>query len=282
MARSVSYRVPGSTSNLGPGFDALGLALSIYNTTETSPADNQPDDPFLQCAAAAFFEAASLPASGFSCRISGEVPRSRGLGSSVTVRLGLLAGLNDLHGSPLSIDELFRLCSRLEGHPDNAAASCFGGFTICLPGGRLLRFPVASRLRFLLVVPAVECSTEEARRAVPTQFSREDAVFNLSHAAALAACLANGDYEQLTGLFADRIHQPARSRFHPHLEPLLAAAQSAGALGGWLSGSGSAVAIATLDAPAPLLAALRQIPGAEQIFELTADNHGLQKIDPSS
>jgi homoserine kinase len=272
------YRVPASTSNLGPGFDSLGLALSLYNTTEVVEAEAWPDDPFLQAAAKAFFQATGRSEGGFRCEVRGEVPRSRGLGSSVTVRLGLLAGLNELHGGGLSNEEIFRLCSKLEGHPDNAAASCFGGFTICLPDGRWRRFPVAPELMFLLVVPEKECSTEAARRAVPTAFSREDTVFNLSYAAAVAACLASGHYAELQELFADRIHQPARGQFLPHLQPLLEVAVSAGALGGWLSGSGSSVAIVTLDRVEEIRAALVEVPGADRVLTLQADNKGLQAV----
>jgi homoserine kinase len=272
------YRVPASTSNLGPGFDSLGLALSLYNTTEVVEAETFPEDLFLQTAAKAFFQATGKSEAGFRCEVKGEVPRSRGLGSSVTVRLGVLAGLNELHGGGLSSEDIFRLCAKLEGHPDNAAASCFGGFTICLPDGGWRRFPVDSRLKFLLVVPEKECSTEAARRAVPTSFSREDAVFNLSYAAALAACLASGRYGDLPELFADRIHQPARGQFLPHLEPLLEAGVAAGALGGWLSGSGSSVAIVTLDRVEEIRTALAQVPGADRVLTLQADNEGLRGV----
>ncbi len=277
----VAYRVPASTSNLGPGFDCLGLALSLYNTTAIQPAEALPEDPFLREAAEAFFQLVDMPPSGFSCQISGNVPRSRGLGSSVTVRLGLLAGLNEIHRTGLNREDLFQLCVRLEGHPDNAAASCFGGFTICLPDGRWHRYPVGESLKFLLVVPEKECSTEAARKAVPEQFSRADAVANLSYTAAISACLASERYADLRDLFADRIHQPARGTFLPHLEPLLSAARAAGALGGWLSGSGSAVAIVTLERVEAMRSALADLPGADQILLLHADNQGLTRVEAS-
>ncbi len=276
----VVYRIPASTSNLGPGFDSLGLALSLYNEVEIDQGGTHSEDPFIRQAGDAFFSAIGKEPCGFSCRITGDVPRSRGLGSSVTVRLGILAGLNALHGERLSREELFQICRGLEGHPDNAAASCFGGFTICLPDGGWRRFAIDERLKFLLVVPGQECSTEKARKAVPTSFSREDTVFNLSHAAAVAACLASGRYEEMTNLFADRIHQPARSEFLPHLSPVLEAAQGAGALGGWLSGSGSAVAIVTLERVEAICSALSAVPGCGEILSLKADNAGLQQVNP--
>lgn len=243
--QSVCVRVPASTSNLGPGFDCLGLALNIYNEVAVAWGQGE-KDPFLLQAANHFWQHSGCDPRPFACSIRGEVPRSRGLGSSVTVRLGLLHGLNHLCGSPLDGDAIFTLCTQLEGHPDNAAASAFGGFTICRPDGVHARYEVTEELHLALLIPEMECSTNEARKAVPTTFSREDAVWNLGHVAFLAAALASGDYPSLRDAFSDRWHQPYRGRFLPFLEPALQAGRRAGALGGWLSGSGSTVACLVL------------------------------------
>jgi homoserine kinase len=274
--QSVVVEVPASTSNLGPGFDCLGLAVQLSNRVEVQSAGELPDDPFLREAADVFAEAAGLKETpGFACTITGEVPRSRGLGSSVTVRLGLLHGLNVLHDGGLSDEAIFALCSRLEGHPDNAAPAAFGGFTICRADGSWQRYEVDPRLQFVLLIPALEVPTEEARKVVPGQFSRADAVWNLSHAAALAAAMASGRYEDLPGCFADRIHQPGRSRLLPFLDSVIAAATAAGALGCWLSGSGSTIAAATLQAPEKVATAmLMACEGEAEVRVVGADNHG--------
>src|SRR5699024_29265 len=113
--------VPASTSNLGPGFDCLGIALRLYNDVTVSRRCGRPVDAMARSAAAAFFKRTKARPFPFSCSITGEVPPSRGLGSSVTVRLGVLHGLNELAGRPLKRQEIFELCAHLEGHPDNAA-----------------------------------------------------------------------------------------------------------------------------------------------------------------
>ena len=270
----VTIRVPGSTSNLGPGFDCLGLALSIHNDVTVSREAEPAADPFFLSAGAAFFESAGVDPFPFSCSVQGEVPRSRGLGSSVTVRLGILAGLNALCGSPLDRRSLFQICSRLEGHPDNASASAFGGFTLCLPDGRCARWDVDPRLRFVLAIPDSECGTEEARKVVPLRFSRGDAVSNIAHASRIAAALASGRFELLEDSFEDRIHQPARSAFLPFLMPAIRAGRSAGALGGWLSGSGSTVACVTLSNGEEIARAMREAIGECRTRMVSADNDG--------
>ena len=148
----VRVRVPASTANLGPGFDCLGIALRLYNTTTVRRGRGPAKGEMAEEAAALFFREAGIRPFAFHWEVEGSVPRSRGLGSSVTVRLGVLHGLNGLAGQPLGRPDLFRLCSRLEGHPDNAAAAAFGGFTIAPPAGRLQRYKIAGSLRFVLLI----------------------------------------------------------------------------------------------------------------------------------
>lgn len=278
----IIVRVPGSTSNLGPGFDCLGLALQLYNQVEVwLTGGGTEEDPFLQEAAEAFFGEAGLAVQGFGCRITGEVPRSRGLGSSVTVRVGLIHGLNVLCGFPLSRERIFLICKRLEGHPDNAAPASFGGFTVCRADGAWQRFAVDERLRFVLAIPQMEYSTAEARKAVPREFSREDAVWNLSHTASVVAAMVGGDYEALRGAFEDRFHQPYRGKHLPFLMPTIRAGVAAGALGGWLSGSGSVVACVTLENEEEVADAMAGVVkgfcgGECEVRVLSADNDGVR------
>ena len=130
--QQVTVRVPASTSNLGPGFDCLGVALRIYNnvTVTCGRGPEQPHPQIVSDAAGRFFKQARRRVFRFSFSIVEEIPRSRGLGSSATIRLGILDGLNRLSGAPLDQFTLFKLCAELEGHPDNAAPATFGGFTV--------------------------------------------------------------------------------------------------------------------------------------------------------
>lgn len=279
----ILVRVPASTSNLGPGFDCLGLALQLFNSVEIAWGEVSSPDPFFQEAAGVFFAKVGMEPRSFQCKITGDVPRSRGLGSSVTVRLGLIHGLNQLLGAPLSSETIFSLCAQLEGHPDNAAPAAFGGFTICRADGSWQRYEVDARLQFVLLIPDLEVATETARRAVPREFTREDAIWNLSHTAALAAAIASGRYELLEGTFSDRFHQPYRGRFMPFLQPVIAAGVGAGALGGWLSGSGSTIACATLQNAQEIAHAMSDTLKKEgfalgETRILTADNAGVQIV----
>ena len=170
----------------------------------------------------------------FSFSIEGDVPQARGLGSSVTIRLGILMALDRITKSGLSKEEICALCAELEGHPDNAAAALFGGFTIVTKTtNRVARFNVDPALKFVLFIPNFEVKTSDARTVVPASFSRQDVVENLGNASLIAAAFASGEYEHLRGAFVDRLHQPFREKFVPFLPKLLRAAADAGALGGF-------------------------------------------------
>src|SRR6202012_1847115 len=182
----VTIRVPATTANLGPGYDCLGIALQIYNHVTVELGGGSQTNPMVAAVAEKFLTAASLAPFPFSWKITGDVPRSRGMGSSVTVPLGLLHGLNELSGKPLSVAALFRICAELEGHPDNAAPAAFGGFTVA-GGAEVARFNVAEELHFILLIPDFEISTPEARKVLPTQLDRLDAAQSCANACRITA-----------------------------------------------------------------------------------------------
>lgn len=273
----VRVRVPATTANVGPGFDCLGIALQIYNEVTVSREPGGPEDLFIAEAADLFFRRSKKKPFVFRWKVTGEVPRSRGLGSSVTVRLGLLHALNVLSGSPLGDEVLFEWCAELEGHPDNAAPAAFGGFTIARPGS-LQRYRVKKTLEFALLVPDFEVSTLDARRVLPETLAFKAAVLSAANACAIAGAFASGEYEKLRGCFADGIHQPSREPLVPFLSRVIAAGEQAGALGGWLSGSGSVIACVSLGKINKVARAMRaaaETPGA-QIVVTRADNRGVR------
>jgi homoserine kinase len=277
MNDSVRVRVPATSANLGPGFDALGVALRLSNTVTVRRAAQAAPDAMADEATAAFFSASKRKAFSFEWSIRGDVPRSRGLGSSVTVRLGLLHGLNCLAGSPLDNEALYRLCAQLEGHPDNAAPAAFGGFTVARPDGSYQRFRVGTKLKFVLLIPAFEVRTKDARRVLPKQLPYADAVRSAANAAAIAAAFASADYEALRGCFVDYLHQPYRAPLIPGFDKVIAAGEKAGALGGWLSGSGSTIACITLGDAEKVAKAMKKAftASAAATKITTADNRGV-------
>ncbi len=245
---SVTVRVPATTSNLGPGLDTFGAALRLYNTIEVRTSQRPTRDAFLAQAAAAFFRQSHIPPCAVQVRVRGRVPRARGLGSSVTVRAGIICGLNKMFGAPLSQEECLRTVISLEGHPDNATAAFLGGFTISSDVG-IFRASIRNELRFIAVVPDFEIHTTAARRLLPTRVRLSDAITNLRHSALISAAFASGNYTLLRGAFQDHLHQPYRKHLIPGYDQLQQAAYGTGALGFFLSGSGPTV-IALTDSAA--------------------------------
>jgi len=295
--RKVIVRVPASTSNLGPGFDCLGVALRIYNDVTVVHGEKSRLPYIVREAADLFFKQARGRAFLFSCSISHKIPLSRGLGGSATIRLGVLHALNRLAGTSLDRFSIFHLCAQLEGHPDNAAPASFGGFTVAQGGAgislasgkrdarpTLQRFEVSPRLYFVLLIPEFEIRTSAARKILPVRISRVAAVESCANACAITAAFASRDYEKLRGAFADQLHQPFRAKLIPFLPRVIAAAEKAGALGVFLSGSGSAICAVTLRNPRRIAAAMQRAAkstSARTIITI-ADNSGVQIRKPQS
>jgi homoserine kinase len=275
----VTVRVPASTSNLGPGFDCLGVALRIYNEITISRGRGERLSEMVREAGAAFFDRASLKPFAFSCAITGDIPQSRGLGSSAAIRLGVLDGLNELADRPFQRRELFQLGAELEGHPDNAAPACYGGFNV-VRGLERQMFSVSAQLHFVLLIPDFEISTTKARALLPSRIDRLRAVENSRNACAITAAFASREYHSLRGSFVDHLHQPFRKKLIPFLDDVITAAESAGALGAFLSGSGSTICAVTLRSPEKIARAMLNAadsPGARGIAT-TADNRGARTL----
>src|SRR5262249_10112351 len=287
-----TVRVPASTSNIGAGYDCLGVALRLYNsvTMVRGKIHRTSHSRIVSDAAERFFKQTRRRAFSFSFSIVEKIPRCRGLGSSATVRLGILLGLNRLSGDPLDRFTLFRLCAELEGHPDNAAPASFGCFSVVqssaagllLHGRRpawaiVQRFDVAPRLFFVLLIPDLEIETARARSILPSKISRVAAVENCANACALTAAFASRDYERMRGTFSDNLHQPFRAKLIHFLPSVIAPAERAATLGAFLSGSGSAIAAITLEAPEKVATAMARAAAAPARTIITqADNSGAQ------
>jgi homoserine kinase len=264
MVERVAVRVPATTANLGPGFDALGLALNLYNRLEVERipdgleiqtrgegAERLPvDDTNLTYQAfRRVFEWHGSPIPAVRMVSEIQVPLSRGLGSSAAAVVGGLVAGNELAGRPLSPEELLQLATAIEGHPDNVAPALFGGFTVaCLSesGIAWTRLTPPAELRAVLVVPEREMSTAEARAVLPDSVPRRDAVLNVGRTALLVAAFATGELTLLRTAMRDCLHEPYRAPLVPGMPEALEAAREAGALGAALSGAGSTLsALAT-------------------------------------
>ena len=280
---SITVRVPASTSNLGPGFDTLGIALKLHNQVfirETDEPSAVRTDISTE-AAAAFFARSKIKPYDVQIEVKGDVPASSGLGSSATVRLGVVYGLNEMNGRPLSDHAMLDAVSELEGHSDNCAPALFGGFVVSgFVGGsvRYRRFSVPASLKFVCCIPQIAVPTEKARALLPRQVSLRDAVENLNRVALLTATFATGDFSLLRGLFDDKLHQPYRKKLVPQMDDVIAAGVEAGALGGWLSGSGATVMCVTEQKEREVADAMTRVFARDRVrcatHVLHADNDG--------
>ncbi len=271
----ITVRIPATSANLGPGFDCLGVALDCHNSVTVRRGEASGPDAMVDGAAQAYFDEAGIARFDFSWKIAGDIPRSRGLGSSVAVRLGILHGLDCLAGAALGADALYRLCARLEGHPDNAAPAAFGGFTVARPDAVYFRCDVSPALHFVFLIPSSEVETDASRGRLPREISHADAAWTTAHASLVTAAFASGQYGLLRGSMRDRLHEPYREESNPHLRSAVQAGVASGALDGYLSGSGSAVACLTLENPDRVAAAMRTVLTGAKTLILHADNAGV-------
>ena len=258
--RQVTVRVPATTANLGPAFDCMGMALCIWNeidvrlgetTRPTVRITGQGEGSLPQDASNLVYRAysrllqetgRSLPVPVITCR--NEIPLERGLGSSAAAIVGGLVAANHLAGSPLSPQEIMPLAVELEGHPDNVAPALLGGIRIIVPDPESLitaPVPLPSDLRVVLFIPEVSISTADARAVMPATVSLNDALFNVGRAALLVNALATGRLQDLKAATEDRLHQPHRSHLLPAMRLIIQEALKGGALGAFVSGSGSTV-----------------------------------------
>lgn len=275
--QKVTVRIPATTANLGPGFDALGLALTLYNRFELEPlpagyeVETMPgagavmgdlarqlprgaDNLVIQAAQETWRTIGRDP-TGWRVRISPEIPLGSGLGSSATAIVGGVVAANALAGGPLSEKELLQIAVRLEGHADNVTPALLGGFTVVVtddaPQGAAgdavgdsapvwQRF-VVDHVEVVVAMPDEPLATGRSRRALPDMVRHGDAAFNVGRASLLTAAMAAGDASVMAAALADRLHQPYREQLVPGFADVVRAARREGALGAVLSGAGPSV-----------------------------------------
>jgi len=252
--------VPASTSNLGPGFDCLGMALRLCNElvleklSEKGPpaveiegegSGSLPRDASNLMVRAAKTVIDDRFKNRLVFKARNRIPLARGLGSSAAaVVAGLCAANRLLRPAPLSREQIFEYAVALEGHPDNAAPAVFGGVTLSVrdhKGVRNFALKPHPDLAAVVCIPDFELATAQARAVLPATVLREDAVENVSRAMLLASALERGRWQDLAAAMGDRLHQPYRAALIPGFKDVLKAALAYGACGAALSGSGPAM-----------------------------------------
>ena len=261
-------RVPATSANMGPGFDSLGVALTLWAELGLVDDDGQlpdgaqrADDHHLATVAFALFGGAGR------LWVRSPIPMGRGLGYSAAVRVGgLLLAAAQQAGPEADVialhrEEVLSIATRLEGHADNAAPALLGG-VVASTGERSIRVPLRFDPAVVVWVPSFSTRTDQSRSKLGTAVPLADAVFNIGRVAYLVAALASGDIDALRHGTEDRIHQPLRFTDSPGSQAAHAAALANGAWCSWLSGSG------------PTVAALCSVESSDELAEAMAASAG--------
>lgn len=258
-------KVPASTANMGPGFDSLGMALSMYNEIEFSYIpkgleiiipendDSMPietdETNLIYRSICAGLEATGVPMPGLRIVQKNIIPQTRGLGSSSACIVGGIIAANIISGGVLSTDAMIDLATKIEGHPDNVLPTFVGGMTVGALEGETVKFVRIAPpevLKCCVFIPDFPLSTEEARHVLPDTVSMKDAIFNISHASLLVGAMIQGRLDLLPAALGDRLHQDYRKKLIHGYDEVVDMAKKNGALGCCLSGAGPTM-IAFLD-----------------------------------
>lgn len=274
MTKSITVTVPATTANLGPGFDCIGAALTLYNEFKftclergglvisvtgieadrvITDESNLAYQSFLK-----LYQHIDQTPPPVEIEINLDVPLARGLGSSATAIVGGLVGANLLAGSPLSENEVMKLAIALEGHPDNVVPALIGGCRLAAnsdAGWEICDIRWHADIIPVVAIPDFELSTAQARRVLPTEYSRADAIFNTAHLGMLVRGLETGNRDWLKTALQDKIHQPYRKVLIKGYDAIKDAALKSGASGMVISGAGPTLLAITDRATAPAVAA---------------------------
>ena len=241
--KRVTIRVPATTANMGPGFDAFGCALSLYTDVTFEemeegleitgcPEEFTGPDNLVYTSYCAVLNTMSEEVRGVKIHIDAHIPICRGLGSSAALLVAGAMGANVLRGNKLSTQGLLNITNAMEGHPDNLAPAFYGGLTASMVDGGLpvsVSFPLHPDWEFLALIPDFDLPTVLARSVLPEQVSRADAIYNIAHGALVLKALELGDEKLLRNAMQDKLHQNYRKKLIPDYEKIEALVRTTGA-----------------------------------------------------
>jgi homoserine kinase len=296
----LTVKVPATTANIGPGFDCLGAALSLYNQFVFTPTNDRETQIHAFGAEAErvtcdrtnlayqsfchFYQHLGQTPPSIKLEIKLGVPLAKGLGSSATAIVGGLVGANWLAGQPLAVDEVLKLAIALEGHPDNVAPALLGGCCLAATGLEANTWAIcdvawAENLVPIVAIPDFELSTRTARQVLPKACTYGDAIFNTAHLGLLLRGLQTGRGDWLQAALQDQLHQPYRQRLIPGYGAVYEAALAAGAYGLVISGAGPTLLALTDEIAAQAVMEAIQTAWSStgvtaQVQSLKLDHHG--------
>lgn len=259
----VEVRVPATSANMGAGFDTMGIALNMYNVIGVRETDkglkitNKNSGEYIPVnesnliykAVTRVFDEVGYIKKGLEITQKSDIPMTRGLGSSSACIIGGLLAGNAISGNKLDRHKLLQLAVEIEGHPDNVVPAMYGGFCISvMQNGEAdyQSFKISPKLKYAVMIPDYFAATKKSRESLPTKFSAEDAVFNISRAAWFSASLISGRFDALKIGVQDKMHQPYRESYVEGMTDIFKKSYELGAKATFLSGSGPTI-IAVID-----------------------------------
>lgn len=288
--KSLKVTVPATSANLGPGFDTLGIALSMYASFEFTitdggleiegcPEEYRNEHNLAITAFHGIYWKLGKHAPGVHLKIDSQIPSTRGMGSSSAFLTGGALAANAFLGNPLSKEELLQVLTDFEGHPDNVTPALYGGFTAAAMNGGIpavASFPVHESVRFCALIPSFELSTSASRMALPASVSHKDATFNISRVPILIKAFETGDTALFEVGLHDRLHQPYREHMIDDYKTIRLNALAAGAAGVYLSGAGPTIMCVYMDeaVPARISKLISGLRNNWQIVTLNIDRTG--------
>ncbi len=298
----VHVTVPATTANLGPGFDALGLALNLWNEADFIATDDNKitltvsgegedklpvnADNAIAEAALQIYDMTGKHCSGLHIDCLNRVPLSSGMGSSSTAMLTGMLGANALLGNPLTDEEILKLAIETEGHPDNVAPAMLGGLVASIVHeDRVVSMRLPARanhgsIHATVVLPDFDFPTKQARAILPRQVERADAIYNISRAVLVTEALRTGNLELLGIAMKDSLHQPYRLPLIPGAIAALEAGKKAGASAVALSGAGPSLIAFSSQTEADIGAAMKRAFDSAgmnaRVFELETSYEGAE------
>lgn len=298
----IHIKVPATTANLGPGFDALGLALNLWNEADFIATDDnkivvtvsgegegklpQNADNAIAEAALQIYDLTGKHCSGLQIDCLNRVPLGSGMGSSSAAMLTGMLGANALLGNPLTDEEILKLAIETEGHPDNVAPAMLGGLVASIVHeDRVVSMKLPAKanhgsIHATVVLPDFDFPTKQARAILPKQVGRPDAIYNISRAVLVTEALRTGNLELLGIAMKDSLHQPYRLPLIPGAIPALEAGKKAGAAAVALSGAGpSLIAFSSKEETgigAAMKRAFESAGMSARVFELETSYEGAE------
>lgn len=289
-------QVPATSANIGPGFDCLGVALELYNELEfgrlkhgveiiSKHISNPPEKNLIYFSYLKTLEYIGVPNIPVRIVERSRIPSSRGLGSSAACIVGGVMGAMVMADVELSKEEMLKIATMIEGHPDNVAPAIYGGFTAStMKDGGIYTTGIktAESIKFLALVPDFKLSTKLARSVLPKEISYSDGTFNVSRVALLISSLVNGENANLKIALEDRLHQPYRGDLIKDFDNIMNFLNKSDAVGAYLSGAGPTI-MSLLDVEddttkEKIAGYLSTLNSKWEIFELSLDKIGAKVL----